>query len=397
MKKVCIVTDVPFWRQSAGNEKRISELLRFLRTCCSPHVFYVGTPTSAEVERLRNDYGAELEFCAFGRSRYLHWIKSIVNSYLPSARPYLQRLRKTQSLQDRMSNRVKERFQAYIKDQAIDSVIIEYVWLMYTVENLDVLKIIDTHDVQSETRDAFRARGKSYDFSITLDEEIALLERADVVVAINKRDSTFLVDRIGSEIIEYPYFEPLELSASELPDSGYSLAFVASALEFNIDAISWFIEDVWDSVLLKCPSAQLNVYGSVSPYVKKDDHRSIRPRGFVTNIRDAYAQNSLVVNPIRFGSGLKIKCIEALAHHRPLITTSVGAQGIEDANGKALLIADGADEFADCIVKLFENPEQRKHLSAGAAEYCETLSAQVRTAQQRLASLLTAERRPKLS
>ena len=74
--------------------------------------------------------------------------------------------------------------------------------------------------------------------------------------------------------------------------------------------------------------------------------------GSVPDLEPYYRRAPLVVVPMRLGGGTRIKVLEALAHGKALVTTSIGAEGLSLARGEALEIADGADAFADACVRL---------------------------------------------
>jgi glycosyltransferase involved in cell wall biosynthesis len=96
----------------------------------------------------------------------------------------------------------------------------------------------------------------------------------------------------------------------------------------------------------------------------------------VADVSDAYDASDIVIVPIRFGTGLKIKTIEALGRAKPTISTSVGAEGLEMARGKAMCVADEPEAFADAILQLVENGPQRRALSDAAFEFAAAWNAE---------------------
>jgi glycosyltransferase involved in cell wall biosynthesis len=98
--------------------------------------------------------------------------------------------------------------------------------------------------------------------------------------------------------------------------------------------------------------------------VRKLHNRSdVVVAGSVPDLEPYYRRAPLVVVPMRLGGGTRIKVLEALAHGKAVVTTSIGAEGLSLSRGEALEIADGPEAFADACVRLLENPEARRRLA----------------------------------
>jgi glycosyltransferase involved in cell wall biosynthesis len=121
--------------------------------------------------------------------------------------------------------------------------------------------------------------------------------------------------------------------------------FIGSANQSNIDALHYFIEEIFPAVKTSFPEATLLVAGPVCRVLDSPD-QSIIKCGEPENLDELYGKASVVINPIRFGTGLKIKNIEALGYAKPLVTTPVGAEGLENGADSAFLVADDASGFA---------------------------------------------------
>ena len=91
-------------------------------------------------------------------------------------------------------------------------------------------------------------------------------------------------------------------------------------------------------------------------------------RGVVDDIADAYREASCVVVPLQIGSGLKVKVIEAMAHGVPIVTTSIGAQGLAQFDPQPFVIADDGVAFAASCVDVLGSEQRRRELSAAASE-----------------------------
>jgi glycosyltransferase involved in cell wall biosynthesis len=113
------------------------------------------------------------------------------------------------------------------------------------------------------------------------------------------------------------------------------LLFLGSANQANVDSLRFCLREVWPRVSGR---AQLLVAGTVCDEVDLPPEVDRMPSG--ADVSDAYDASDIVIVPIRFGTGLKIKTIEALGRSKPTISSSVGAEGVEMAQGKALWVVD---------------------------------------------------------
>lgn len=151
----------------------------------------------------------------------------------------------------------------------------------------------------------------------------------------------------------------------EIPQSD-TLIFTGSFNYYpNYEGIIWFLEKVYPQVQVHCPSVKLLITG---------DHagRPIPPAsnvtltGFVEDIRPLVARSSISVVPIISGGGTRLKILEAMALHTPVVTTRKGSEGLDVIHGSDILIANTPDEFAENIIKLLKESEMRQRLANNA-------------------------------
>ncbi len=154
----------------------------------------------------------------------------------------------------------------------------------------------------------------------------------------------------------------------------------------NADAVLWFIKEVWPKILAGRKAAgssgkPLNFYvvGSKAPeeiLKLNDPENGIHILGFVTDseLRALYNKCRIVLVPLRYGAGVKGKVIEALYYGAPVITTSVGAEGIPEA-GSVMRIADQADSFAEETLKLYDNTAELRGMQHRAEAYIRTYNS----------------------
>ncbi len=140
------------------------------------------------------------------------------------------------------------------------------------------------------------------------------------------------------------------------------------SLPHNDDGLKWFLRAVWPIVLTKLPDAHLRVIGreagtEVRALAAELD--SVTVDGYVPDLGDALGEAAALVNPLRFGSGIKLKVIEALGRSLPVVSTQVGAEGIASGPGSGILVGRDADEIAGLLCSL-TNPDRNAEVSADA-------------------------------
>lgn len=129
--------------------------------------------------------------------------------------------------------------------------------------------------------------------------------------------------------------------------------------EANVQGLLWFIEQVWPLLLVDHPDLRFDIVGK-NPDSRLEEavaaHPGITLRGFVPDLQEVYRDSRVSVAPLLFGSGMKVKVLDALARGMPTVTTSVGAEGIELEPGKQLLVADAPADMAAQIANLLTDP-----------------------------------------
>ena len=151
----------------------------------------------------------------------------------------------------------------------------------------------------------------------------------------------------------------------QIPQSD-TLIFTGSFSYYpNYEAIFWFLEKVFPQVQAHCPLIKLVITGNhggrpIPPT------RNVTLTGYVEDVRPLIASSAISVVPIISGGGTRLKILEAMALHTPVVTTHKGAEGLDVKHGLNILIADTPDEFAGNIIKLLNDPDMRQRLANNA-------------------------------
>lgn len=125
----------------------------------------------------------------------------------------------------------------------------------------------------------------------------------------------------------------------------------------NVDAVTFFYRSVLPLIRRQVPKVKFLIVGTdPAPSVRRlHDGESVIVTGTVPEVSSHLHRAAVFVAPIRFGGGTRIKILEAMAHGRPVVSTSMGAEGLDLEAGKHLLIADSPAEFAEACVRLLQN------------------------------------------
>ncbi|MFD2578375.1 glycosyltransferase [Novosphingobium colocasiae] len=129
-----------------------------------------------------------------------------------------------------------------------------------------------------------------------------------------------------------------------------------------------FFDQVWPSIRRQRPDTQLDIAGSVASAFPGGGPPGVHFHGMVPDLAPLYAAAGVAISPLTFGSGLKIKLVEALAHGKAVVATATTLQGVEDTCGGAVIQADDAARFADAVVALAQAPDRRVALAAAALD-----------------------------
>jgi glycosyltransferase involved in cell wall biosynthesis len=154
------------------------------------------------------------------------------------------------------------------------------------------------------------------------------------------------------------------------PDGTPALLFVGSlTYEPNIDALEWFAAEVLPAVRRAVPGAVLRIVGQGrSPRVERlAGVPGVELVGEVTSVSPELARASVSVVPLRFGGGTRIKILEALAHGVPVVSTTIGAEGLGLRHGEHALLADTSTEIAAACVCLLDDPAEGVRLAERGA------------------------------
>lgn len=215
-----------------------------------------------------------------------------------------------------------------------------------------------------------------------------VLRRFDTVIAVSSRDADALTRRYGlGDVASIDTGVDLDFFALRPPPAEpvSEIVFTGTmSWPANAEGIGWLMDEVWPLVVAARPEARAVIVGRGAPdaLVARAKGLHWRFTGFVDDIRPHVAGAQVYVIPLRVGSGTRIKAFEALAMGRPVVSTTVGVEGLDIADGVHFLAADTAETFAAAILRLLGEADLRARLARDARALVEEKCSWAHVARQ---------------
>jgi len=138
----------------------------------------------------------------------------------------------------------------------------------------------------------------------------------------------------------------------------------------NVEGIEWFLDEVWPEILVAHPDLTFTLAGHDIPEnIRNRQDKNVTVVGAVPDANEFMMDHDIMVVPLLSGSGIRIKIVEAMALGRVVITTSIGAEGLDVQDGKHLFIANTPEEFVSVVNKCVSMPDICSIISENAQHY----------------------------
>jgi len=203
--------------------------------------------------------------------------------------------------------------------------------------------------------------------------ERAAVQRFDHVIAVSESDREIMTAMTeASRISVVPTgVDVARFKAAAGQNATKPLVVFLGSMDWepNIDAVEYFCRESWAAVRESVPAARFRIVGrNPHPRVKRLASEFIEVTGTVSSVIEHLSEAAVVVVPLRVGGGTRLKIFEAMAMGKAVVSTSIGAEGLDVNDGRDILLADTAGSFANSVVALLNDRELRKRIEYGAAE-----------------------------
>jgi glycosyltransferase involved in cell wall biosynthesis len=206
--------------------------------------------------------------------------------------------------------------------------------------------------------------------------EANIIKDFDATLAVTEPDRLALLDafhhqnyegRVPISVIPIAVDTHLINPVPQVSDSLNILTMGTLYYPPNADGIRWFIQEVLPLIRQKINGVELTIVGKNPPkdFVKlaSDPESGIITTGFVPDLEPYFANSAVTVVPVRAGGGMRVRILEAFARAAPVVTTTVGVEGIDARPGMDVSIADSPEDFAEAVINLLLDKELREKLS----------------------------------
>lgn len=347
--KIGIVTDIPFLLNARGDQARVFHLIEGLLDFPDLSISVIDLSNQKAIDPFEE------------RVNYLK-LKTKNTSILKSLIKTKPRLfdfntyRKIVKQQATVELLLKNNF---------DLVIFEYLRLKPISDLLKLLQqphqhtkiAIDIHDIQAIRADSFANAGLSW-VATSLATELSMINSFDKVISIQDEETEILTTTISSKkIFTLPHLPRIETLPPLERQPILTLGFIGSNATPNRDALESFIDKILPFLQNELElEFKIKIAGSICDHIQCN--KKIELLGKVDSLLDFYSQIDIAINPVRAGSGLKIKTIEAIMMSKPIITTVTGAQGLPFARLSPFWVAESPESWRDSILSILQlNPK----------------------------------------
>jgi len=251
-------------------------------------------------------------------------------------------------------------------------------------QSIDIPKIIQPYDAVYEWHRQIYLRSKGAEkviygilYRMTKIYEREIYKKFDACLVVTQEDKdllTSLCPQINCIVlpngVDTEYFSPMDVE-EEFP----SLVFLSDMSgRPTIDNVLYFYSIIYPLIRKEVPQAKLYLVGrDPAKEVAKLAHDcSVVVTGFVDSVKPYLAKSCIFIAPMILGTGIKNKVLEAMAMGKCVVTTSIGAQGIDATSGEDLIITNDPEEFATWVIKLLKDSQLRKKLGYNARKVIET-------------------------
>ena len=245
---------------------------------------------------------------------------------------------------------VKHRIKAIQMAHKFDIIWVNYIWMSKALTFIKgARKVLDTHDVFSFR---FEKTGNNW-YSTSPNQGAKALNRGDFIITVQEKEGIFFEQLTLKNVVTT--FRPFTYSQTPLCPMN-NLLFIAGPNQHNIEGVMFLIKDVFPRLIQENPEIRLLIAGGICDVINK----AILPDGMsligkIDILEEFYSMGNIVLNPVKQGTGLKIKTIEALSYGKILVTHPHNIIGVPYPDEIPVFKAETVEEYQKQIRALLQS------------------------------------------
>lgn len=375
MKKALIVSPIPTHPHNTGNRSRVYHFIEELKKLnIEPFFLYMEGAFAVPTEM--TTYWEDRLTCVPTELRFGRQKRTLTTRIFKKLRIQpSERMIYTHSLDDFFELKLLDACRDLHRKHCFDFVLCEYIFMSkaLTVFPDKTIKIIDTHDRFSDRYKIFpkiNGRRAMQWMSTSKRSERAGFNRADRIIAIQEEEARFFRKLTRRPVITVGHLFNAVIvnNDNEIPNK--KILFFASNNKMNIDGYHHFVANTWPLIRAALPECELIIAGLICRDIERIN--GVTYWGEVEDIAAVYSQIALSINPTRYGSGLKIKTIEALIYGKPVVSSINGSIGLEEMLDTCVFATDDPQKTGDIIVRLLTDNAAYRDALAGITRSLKT-------------------------
>ncbi len=245
-----------------------------------------------------------------------------------------------------------------------------------TLKSINCPTILNHHNIESAMMLRRAQKEKGFRKRIIFYSEARRLKRYErkycpqytLNLVVSEQDKQILLKNVGTiktEIIPNPV-DTSYFNFRKKAVNSKIISFIGGLTWYpNLSAMKYFLEKIWPEILLKQPDTIFKIVGKHEGEIE-NDYQNVIFLNFVKDIRELLANTRVFVCPITDGGGTRLKILDAVASGVPVVTTTIGVEGLEFEHEKQLLIADQPKKFASEVKRLLEDDKLSLDLAENA-------------------------------
>jgi glycosyltransferase involved in cell wall biosynthesis len=360
----------------SGGNIRTYHVLRYLASHhdLTFYSYYGGKPDDVYERELQQHLPGSVAVCTAkrelsGAARSLDYL-----AHLTAQPPY--------AVSRFASPKVQEQIRTWFRERRFDVAVCDFLDAAVNFPGrLTIPSVLFQHNVESEIwrRHAATAGNPvkktmyGMEFQKMLHYEQSAVRKFHHVVAVSENDRALMSQWVAPDRITVV---PTGVDLSQYhpdpnaPEPGQLVTFVgAMDWEPNVDGVEYFCSEVWPAIQVEVPEARVRIVGrNPDRRITKWASDFIEVTGRVPSVVEHLRQSAVIIVPLRIGGGTRLKIYEAMATAKAVVSTSIGAEGLDVHHGRDIMLADAPRSFAQAVIMLLRDRELRRRYERAAAE-----------------------------